>query len=431
MSDSLSIFTPTHNTKYLLELYESIRLQNYDEWVVFPNGNATVNDIPKKILDDPRTIIVSLDEPTSTNIGDLKRIACAACTGSILAEIDHDDLVTPGIIDKIKEAFEDPEVVFAYSDSAAFNNEDKSPRFYGNANSDTNEDTVYGWKYYDYWQDGVLYKVPITPDPIPAHVSVIHNAPDHIRAFRRSTYEEVGGYDASLSVCDDQDLMCRLYLKGTFRHIKECGYLYRVVSGQNTWLQRNELIQTMTIELQEKYIEQMAVYWAKNLGLRCLDLGGRFFSPEGYESVDLKDADVICNLEEKWPIEDNSVAVLRCYDIIEHLHDTIHFMKEASRVLVPGGYLFISVPSTDDGNGGTGRGAFQDPLHVKFFNINSFFYYTRENQARYIDTPVRFKSIILKNYYPSQWEIDNRIPYVKAFLVNLKDNFRPHGLIEI
>ena len=295
----------------------------------------------------------------------------------------------------------------------------------------TNEDTIYGWKYYDYWQDGVLYKVPVTPDPIPAHVSIIHNAPDHVRAFRRSTYEEIGGYDASLSVCDDQDLMCRLYLKGTFKYIPEAGYLYRVVSGQNTWLQRNELIQTVTLELQEKYIEQMAVCWAKNLGLRCLDLGGRFFSPEGYESVDLKDADVICDLEKVWPIEDNSVAVLRCYDVMEHLHDTIHFMKEASRVLVPGGYLFISVPSTDDGNGGMGRGAFQDPLHVKFFNINSFFYYTRENQARYIDTPVRFKSIILKNYYPSQWEIDNRIPYVKAFLVNLKDGFRPHGLIEI
>ena len=427
---SLSLYTPTHDTKYLLELYESIQFQNNKEWCIFPNGELTIADIPKEIREDPRTVLVTSDDPPTTNIGALKKITCSACTGSIIGEIDHDDLVTPSIIDKIKDCFEDPEVVFAYSDSAAFNNEDKSPRFYGNANSDTNEDTVYGWKYYDYWQDGVLYKAAVTPDTIPAHTSIILFAPDHVRAFRRSTYEEVGGYDASLAVLDDSDLINRMYTKGKFRHIPECGYLYRV-TGQNSWLVRNSDIQNGMEVIQEKYIEQMAVYWAKNLGLRCLDLGGRFFSPEGYESVDLKDADVICDLEKVWPIEDNSVAVLRCYDVIEHLHDTIHFMKEASRVLVPGGYLFISVPSTDDGNGGMGRGAFQDPLHVKFFNINSFFYYTRENQARYIDTPVRFKSIILKNYYPSQWEIDNRIPYVKAFLVNLKDNFRPHGLIEI
>jgi SAM-dependent methyltransferase len=428
---SVSIFTPTNNASYLEELYYSIKNQEYLEWLIFPNNGLSIEDIPEVILDDERTVIVTTDDPPTSNIGALKRICCSVASGSILAEVDHDDILTPTAIDKIQQAFEDPEVVFAYSDSAAFNDDARrTPRFYGSANAENMYDATYGWKYYDYEQDDFLYKAAVTPGPIPAHVSIILFAPDHVRAFRRSTYEEVGGYDASLAILDDSDLMNRLYTKGKFRHVSGCGYLYRV-TGQNSWLARNSDIQNGMEIIQEKYIEQMAVYWAKDLGLRCLDLGGRFFSPEGYESVDLKDADVIANLEKVWPIEDNSVGVLRCYDVIEHLHDTIHFMKEASRVLIPGGYLFISVPSTDDGNGGIGRGAFQDPLHVKFFNINSFFYYTRENQARYIDTPVRFKSIILKNYYPSQWEIDNRIPYVKAFLINLKGGFRPHGLIEI
>ncbi|MFM6367255.1 MAG: class I SAM-dependent methyltransferase, partial [Dolichospermum sp.] len=44
-------------------------------------------------------------------------------------------------------------------------------------------------------------------------------------------------------------------------------------------------------------------------------------------------------------------------------------------ILKPGGIVDISVPSTD------GRGAFQDPTHVSFWNINSFLYYCNESPA--------------------------------------------------
>ena len=419
MSLTCSIFTPTHNTKHLLELYHSIQKQDYLEWVIFVNHGPSPEDIPSEIREDPRTKVVT-NEYVSDNIGAIKKFACSQCTGQILIECDHDDEILPGIIDKIKEAFQDPEVVFAYTDCAEYNDDQtRSVRMY---------DAAYGWEYYDLQHEGYTYKVAVTPDAIPAHASIILFQANHVRAFRRSTYERIGGHDMALDVLDDQDLTCRLYVEGKFKHIKECGYLYRVhQDGSNTWLKRNAKIQEDMVTLQEKYIEPMAMRWSKEQGLRCLDLGGRIGCPEGYESLDHKDADVECDLEEEWPILDDSVGIIRAHDIIEHLHDTIHFFKEASRVLVPGGYIFISVPSTDDG----GRGAFQDPLHVKFFNINSFFYYTRAAQARYIDTPVRFQRIILKNYYPSQWEIDNKIPYVKAVLLNLKGGYHSHGLIEI
>jgi hypothetical protein len=47
-------------------------------------------------------------------------------------------------------------------------------------------------------------------------------------------------------------------------------------------------------------------------------------------------------------------------------------MNEIWRILKPDGIVDISVPSTD------GRGAFQDPTHVSFWNINSFMYYCQE-----------------------------------------------------
>ena len=75
--------------------------------------------------------------------------------------------------------------------------------------------------------------------------------------------------------------------------------------------------------------------------------------------------------------------------MIEHLRDSLHTMREMYRVLAPGGYAVLSVPSTD------GRGAFQDPTHVSFWNENSFLYYTDREWAKYIDCPVRFQAIRL------------------------------------
>ena len=55
--------------------------------------------------------------------------------------------------------------------------------------------------------------------------------------------------------------------------------------------------------------------------------------------------------------------------MIEHLQDRLHTMNEIWRICKPNAKVDIRVPSTD------GRGAFQDPTHVSFWNINSFLYY--------------------------------------------------------
>jgi len=97
----------------------------------------------------------------------------------------------------------------------------------------------------------------------------------------------------------------------------------------------------------------------------------------GYVNVDIcPPADVICDLREPWPFRDSSVDEIVAYDIIEHLPDKIHTMNEAWRVLKPAGVFDIEVPTTD------GRGAWQDPTHVSFWNRNSFFYYEHGNPHR-------------------------------------------------
>lgn len=78
----------------------------------------------------------------------------------------------------------------------------------------------------------------------------------------------------------------------------------------------------------------------------------------------------IADLRERWPWDDSSVDFVMAHDIFEHLPDKIHTLNELYRVLKPGGSADVIVPSTD------GRGAFQDPTHVSFWNINSFKYAT-------------------------------------------------------
>lgn len=106
-----------------------------------------------------------------------------------------------------------------------------------------------------------------------------------------------------------------------------------------------------------------------------IDLGCGFCKPEGFVGVDIypwSEEDIIADLSEKFPFPDNSVDEVRAHDIIEHLPDRIHTMNEIWRICKHGAAIDIRVPSTD------GRGAFQDPTHVSFWNINSFKYYCLE-----------------------------------------------------
>jgi len=103
-------------------------------------------------------------------------------------------------------------------------------------------------------------------------------------------------------------------------------------------------------------------------------------------------------------------------------------MKEAYRCLCPMGWFLTQTPSTD------GRGAFQDPTHIAFWNSNSFWYYTKRDQAKYIGTPVRFQGNRIKNFYPTEWHKTHNILYVKADLIRLPEqslNIRVPGEIMI
>lgn len=398
----VSIFTPTHDTRFLRELYNSIKDQPFDEWVVVYNNGA------KHIcFGDERVKSVVLPFAPQW-VGALKSYACQRCTGDILIEVDHDDLLMPEAVKKVRKAFEDPDVGFVYSNAIHSTDKfKKTQRF----------DRKYGWEYRQVNYNGYELDEHISFEPTPNSISRIWFAPNHLRAFRKSAYEQVGGYNTDMRVLDDLDLMCRLYKITKFKHINEGLYLYRV-HGANTWLKYNDEIQNNVYRIYDQYIEDLCLRWADENGLRTLDLGSAINPRKGYETVDIRGADVSCDLNNDWPFKDNSIGVVRAFDVFEHLRNPIHTMKELYRVLAPGGYALIQVPSTD------GRGAFQDPTHVSFWNENSFLYYTDKQWAKYIGYPVRFQQLRL---YTTTKD-SRQVCWTVAHIMKLNDGMKVPGL---
>ena len=199
------------------------------------------------------------------------------------------------------------------------------------------------------------------------------------------------------------------------KHIDKCLYVYRV-HGTNTHILMNREVQDQSDRNYLKYSRDMIVKWADGNSLIKLDLGGRFGAWSGFTTVDLLDADVVTDLNHEWPFDDNSVGVIKAHHIFEHLTDSVHAMNEAFRVLAPGGWLLLEVPSTD------GRGAFQDPTHVSFWNENSIRYYTTDQYGNYIrpSWKGRFQNSRTITYDPFN---DATVPVVQSDLIAVKGDY--------
>ena len=446
----LSFITPTHNPVWLREVWAAVRSQTHEdwEWVIVCNDKGGKGWKAERMATEIRPMFegdarvrVEVDGRPWAGIGDRKRHAFQLGQGDVLIELDHDDLLVSAAGQRIASEFEHhPDVGFVYSDWADFEDlssdgtiqgRPKSYRGIKRSDWETN-----GFRFYDQSlnrQDVVRpgsYECVRGFAPSAAAFSLIFWAPNHVRAWRRSTYHQLGGHDPALAVCDDHDLMCRTYLATPCRHIPEPLYLYRV-SESNTWTKQEARIDQVTRQIKDQYYERLVLREAALRWLPAYDLGGAFNCPAGWTPVDnhpdvLRVGGNVVDLTREWPWPDNSVGAFRAFDLLSHLPDPIFTMSQLWRCLAPGGYLLSATPSTD------GRGAFQDPLARSYWNENAFWYWTRKHSAQYIrNQQVRFQALDLYTGYPSDWHTQNKIPYVTANLVALKEEHRGPGAISI
>jgi len=413
----ISVITPLHGpgNPYIEATYETLMQQTFAEWewVVLENNHGM---LPKYIARDHR---VTLLRSESSKIGALKSLASRAAKFEYILELDADDLLADDALEVAVSTFERERADFVYSDCAYFKS--------GSFEAPVPFDAYFGWSHYEVEFRGHTLKAMRTPPVNAQNLRYIYYCPDHFRAWRKSKYLDVGGHDSTMSVADDHDLMVRMFLADAkFVHVPRALYFYRVHEQQTTKTQNRD-IQQATNAVYNRYIWKLAEKFA---GPDKYDLCGGINSVPGYIPVDKvlpptthnARFRVKCDLDEKWPFSDNSVGLLRANDCVEHLRNQIHTMNEAYRVLKPGGFFMIDVPSTN------GKGAFCDPTHVSFWNDLSFRYYTNPQFARFVhEFQGRFQTLRVIEWFPSAWHEQNNVPYVQAHLVALKPGYEPMG----
>jgi glycosyltransferase involved in cell wall biosynthesis len=409
----VSVFTASDDVRYLDQAYASLRDQSMAdwEWIVLLGRKAPQWKPPG---DDPRVAVRGATSRTR-GTGGLKRAACELCSGELLVELDHGDLLASDCLAQVAHAFAEPGVVLAYSDFALIE-PDGSP-------SHERFDADYGWLFTEATVDGRQYDRCHSLAPTPHNVGHIWYAPNHVRAFRRSSYDEVGGYNEDLEYLDDQELMSRLYLTGDFAQIKRCLYFQRVQTDLTPRADRiNKAIQEQTLVYYRELIEDLTLAWAKRNGLRCL----RLRTPIRIEDEpDERYEDVIVDPEEpRIDAGDNTAGLLKAHEVLQRMPKRAAFFNECHRVLAHAGLILTQTPSTD------GRGAFQDPSHTTHYNENSFMYLTqRELHGLIPDLTARFQVSHLRTYFPTEAHVDMQIPYVQANLLAVKDGPRQGGTL--
>ena len=402
-----SIFTPTHKPSHLQEAYKSLRLQGDVpwEWVISPNGEA-IGNLHKDVVKDPRVKVVPyhLKEGEKPKIGALKRFACDHATGDVFVELDHDDMLVPGILEKIGHAVEKG-AGFIYSDAAVFI--DKKEAVWPVGYSE-----LFGWETYELRIFGRDLLATRAFDPVPRALCEVYYAPDHVRCWTRKAYYAAGGHNKELTVGDDHDLVCRTYLaKQEFCHLETCGYLYRNHPG-NTVKSHNDEIQVQQAKNRDKYLYQLLDEWVRRNGYTYFDMN--FRNPK----VKITSVGGL-----RIKARTSSIASIRCFDMLQFVAQdkVMDAMAEIYRVLMPGGWACIAVPSA------LYPGGFA-PHYRSHWSEHTFEYFTNWKFAQTIGLrkpKARFQKVRCFSAHPRSDYAKLGIKYVYADLCAIKGQRQP------
>jgi glycosyltransferase involved in cell wall biosynthesis len=260
----ISCFTPTYRTGNRIDrVFTSLKNQWHSnwEWVLYDDSNdggKTFDMLLQLASQDHRIRVFKSNKPSGI-IGEVKRNAAGLCTGKYLVELDHDDALTPWALDHVKRGFgEYPEGKFLYTDA--------SEVFETGGCVNYGDFWGYGYgKHYTTNYNNAQYTcetVPINPKTM-RHIIA---CPNHIRAWERKFYHEIGGHNPRLHIADDYELVVRSFLGTRMIHVPKLCYIqYMNAGGNNTQEPRRAEIQ--------RAVRYIASYYDKKIHERFLELG--------------------------------------------------------------------------------------------------------------------------------------------------------------
>ena len=258
----VTVFTPAYNTGNKINRpFLSLKEQTYTnwEWVIVDDSDddgRTFKMLSNLARKDHRIQVFKPREHSGI-IGKVKNWACSLGRGQILVELDHDDELTDYALDSVvKGSKQFPEAGFLYTDSAEI--------FEDGTNFTYREGWAFGYgSYTDVEYRGKLYKSGSAGNINAKTIRHIISAPNHIRAWRKSFYESIGGHNKELHVADDYEILVRTFLKTRIIRVPKLCYLQYL---SNTVQQvRNKDI--------HRHVTSIRVHYDQMIHDRLLDLG--------------------------------------------------------------------------------------------------------------------------------------------------------------
>jgi len=250
----ISVITPTYETNpgILARTWESLKKQTHTDWEWVVWDDSKNDDVFRQVYgycNDERYKIQLHRSPIHVGIiGMVKLCAFLQGKGNILVELDHDDELLPAALEEISAAFDaDSNVGFVYSNWCEINERNESCRY------------PEGWAFgygQDYWDKKEKVWVMRAPELNATTMGHIVSAPNHVRAWRASTYRSIGGHNPTLRVADDYELMVRTILDTETYHINKLLYKQHIneYTAQRVY---NGEIQERVAEVSAKYSNEI------------------------------------------------------------------------------------------------------------------------------------------------------------------------------
>jgi len=268
ISQIVSYFTPIYNTgDKLYKLYESLVNQTNRnwEWVMVndsTDGGKTLMIAEDIASRDPRVKVFDFRTKSKGIVGEAKWRAACMTQGFLLAELDHDDYLTPDCTQLLYDASEAyPDAGFYYTDSCEVDQNWESLTY--------GEGFAMGYgDYRDESSMGIDFKVQITPNINPLTIRHIVGVPNHVRVWRRDTYFAIGGHNRSLTIADDYELIVRTFLNTKMCRIPKLAYVQFIYNDGNK-MNTHELSRA---DIQRR-VRSIMYYYNERIAQRFEDLG--------------------------------------------------------------------------------------------------------------------------------------------------------------
>ena len=263
----VTVFTAAYKTgDGIHRPFQSLRDQTYTnwEWVIVDDSDddGKTFKMLRGIARQDHRIQVFKPWEHSGVIGKVKNWACRLAKGDILVELDHDDELTDYALDHVVKGFAQfPEAGFLYTDCA---------EIYPDRTSHSYRD---GWafgygSYTDVEYHGRRYRSGSAGNINAKTIRHIVSTPNHIRAWRRSFYESIGGHNKELHVADDYEILVRTFLKTRMVRVPRLCYLQYI--GNTAQQERNRDI--------HRHVRSIRVHYDRMIHERLLELGCEDFA---------------------------------------------------------------------------------------------------------------------------------------------------------